>query len=214
MVTTWMGDSGTASSVGIATELLAGRSGDRIPVGGEIFRTCPDRTWGPPSLPYSGYRVFPGGKVRPGCDADPSPHSSAVDKKEYSYTSTPPMGHTARTEPQCLYRGALLDLYPFPGVKSGRGVTQSPHRLLVPWSRKSTAICIPPLRAVRPVQSLSACTTVKFTFFTFARRNHKARYIYVRSLLTCMFALSVVSLHFWEQFITCGVYSPDNTVPG
>jgi len=27
--------------------------------------------------------------------------------KEYSYTSTPPMGRTACTEPQCLYKGAL-----------------------------------------------------------------------------------------------------------
>jgi hypothetical protein len=31
--------------------------------GGEIFCTCPDRSWGPPSLLYSGYRVFPGGKA-------------------------------------------------------------------------------------------------------------------------------------------------------
>jgi len=38
---------------------------------GEIFRTSPDRPWGPPSLLYNGYRVFPGG------DADPSPPSSA-----------------------------------------------------------------------------------------------------------------------------------------
>ena len=53
----------------------------RIPVGGEIFRTCPDRPWGPPSLLYNGYRVFPGGKERPGRDADPSPPSSAVVKK-------------------------------------------------------------------------------------------------------------------------------------
>ena len=29
---------------------------------GEIFRTCPDRPWGPPSFLYNGYRVFPGGK--------------------------------------------------------------------------------------------------------------------------------------------------------
>jgi hypothetical protein len=29
---------------------------------GEIFRTYPDQLWGPPSLLYSGYRVFPGGK--------------------------------------------------------------------------------------------------------------------------------------------------------
>jgi len=52
----------------------------------------------------------------------------------------------------------------FPGVKSGRGVTLTPHLLLVPWSRKSRTIPLLPLRAVRPVQSLSACTTVHFTF--------------------------------------------------
>jgi hypothetical protein len=27
---------------------------------GEIFRTCPDRPWGPTRLLYNGYRVFPG----------------------------------------------------------------------------------------------------------------------------------------------------------
>jgi len=50
-----------------------------------------------------------------------------------------------------------------PGVKSGWGVTLTPHPLLVPWSRKSRAIPLLPLRAVRPVQSLSACTRVHFT---------------------------------------------------
>ena len=44
---------------------------------GEIFRTSPDRPWGPPSLLYNGYRVFPVGKFLPGRDADPSPPSSA-----------------------------------------------------------------------------------------------------------------------------------------
>jgi len=44
---------------------------------------------------------------------------------QYSYTSTPPMGCTVCTEPQCLY---------------------------------SRAIPLLPLLAVRPVQSLSACT--------------------------------------------------------
>jgi hypothetical protein len=29
----------------------------------EIIRTRPDRPWGPPSLLYNGYRVFPGGKA-------------------------------------------------------------------------------------------------------------------------------------------------------
>jgi len=53
----------------------------------------------------------------------------------------------------------------FPGVKSGRGVTLTPHPLLVPWSGKSRAILLLPLWAVRPVQSLSACKS--FHFYTF-----------------------------------------------
>jgi hypothetical protein len=41
----------------------------------------------------------------------------------------------------------------FPGVKSGRGVTLTPHPLLVPWSRKSRAIPLPP-----PPMAHTACT--------------------------------------------------------
>jgi len=41
-------------------------------------------------------------------------------------------------------------------------VTLTPHPLQVPWSRKSRAIPLLPLWAVRPVQSLSACTRVHF----------------------------------------------------
>ena len=55
----------------------------------EIFRTCPDRPWGPPSLLYNGYRVFP-------------------------------------------------------GVKSGRVVTLTPHPLLMPWSWNIRAIPLLP----------------------------------------------------------------------
>ena len=103
------------SSVGIATGY--GLEGPRIESrwGDEIFRTCSDRPWGPPSLLYNWYRVFPGSKERPRRDADPSP-------------------------------------------------------LLVPWSRKSSAISLLLLWAVRPVQSLSVCTRVHFTLpFTFRR---------------------------------------------
>jgi len=49
-------------------------------------------------------------------------------------------------------------------AKSGRGLTLTPHLLLVPWSRKCRAITLLPLWAVRPVQSLSACTRVHLTF--------------------------------------------------
>jgi hypothetical protein len=53
----------------------------------------------------------------------------------------------------------------FPEVKDGRGLTLTPHPLLVPWSRKGRDIPLLPLRAVRSVQSLSACTRVQFAFF-------------------------------------------------
>jgi len=56
--------------------LRAGRFGDRIPVGGEIFRTCPDRPWGPPSLLYNGYRFFPG--VKSGRVVTLTPHPLLV----------------------------------------------------------------------------------------------------------------------------------------
>ena len=61
----------------------------------------------------------------------------------------------------------------FPGVKSDRGVTLTPHPLLVPWSRKSVAIPLLPLWAVRPVQSLRACTTVHFFLFVMEIFLHK-----------------------------------------
>jgi hypothetical protein len=68
------------SSVGIATDY--GLDGPRIESRwGEIFR-LPDRPWGPPSLLYNGYRDFPGGKVRPGRDADHSSPSSAAVMEE------------------------------------------------------------------------------------------------------------------------------------
>jgi hypothetical protein len=52
----------------------------------------------------------------------------------------------------------------FPGVKSGRGVTLTPHPLLVPWLWNGRAIPLLPLWVVLwPVQSLSACTRVHFT---------------------------------------------------
>ena len=61
--------------------LRAGRSGDRIPVGGEIFRTCPDRPWRPSSLQYNGHRVsFPGDK-RSGRGVKHPPPSSAEVKE-------------------------------------------------------------------------------------------------------------------------------------
>ena len=58
------------------------------------FSAHPDRPWGPPSLLYYGYRVFPGGKVRPGHADNHSPPSSAAVMEQYSYTSTHLLDHT------------------------------------------------------------------------------------------------------------------------
>jgi len=59
----------SGSSVGIVTGY--GQDGSGI-----------ESRWGPPSLLYNGYWVFPRGKERPGRDADPSPPSSAMVMKE------------------------------------------------------------------------------------------------------------------------------------
>jgi len=72
----WLCGPGTV--VGIATGYGLDGPGIESRCGGEIFRTCPDRPWGPLSLLYNGYRFFPVDKDRPGRDADPSPPSSAV----------------------------------------------------------------------------------------------------------------------------------------
>jgi len=71
---------GRDSSVGIATRYEMDGPGTESRWG-EFFRTSPDRSWGPPSLLYNGYRVFPGGRVLPGRDADPSPPSAERESR-------------------------------------------------------------------------------------------------------------------------------------
>jgi len=59
------------------------------------------RPWGSPSLLYNGYRVFPGGKGRPGRDADRSPPSSAVGHERVELYLYSPYG------PYGLYRASV-----------------------------------------------------------------------------------------------------------
>ena len=80
---------GKDSSVGTSDSLRAGRPGDRIPVGGEIFRTCPDRSWSPPSLLYNGYPVFPGGTVAGGWRWPPTPSNADVKERVKLYLYSP-----------------------------------------------------------------------------------------------------------------------------
>ena len=71
---------GPGSLVGITTDYGLDGPGSNPGVD-EIFR--PSRpALGPPSLLYNGYRVFLGGKVRPGPAADHSPPSSAAVMEE------------------------------------------------------------------------------------------------------------------------------------
>ena len=110
--------------------LRAGRSGDRIP-GGRDFLHLSVPSVGPIQPPVQQVLGLSRAKERPERDADPSPPSSAVVMKGQSYTSTPPMGRTACTEPQCLYKGALY-LY----IENGR--SQWPRGL----SRRCAAACL------------------------------------------------------------------------
>jgi len=78
-------------SVGLAQLVRGSNSGG----GGENFSYCPDRPWGPPRILYNGYRVFFGGKERPGRDVEPSPTSSAVGHERvelYLYSPYGPYG--------------------------------------------------------------------------------------------------------------------------
>ena len=71
------------SSVVITTIYGLDGAGIESRWGGEIFSSRPDQPWGPPSLLYNGYRVFNGGKERPGRGVDhPPPHLAPRLKKE------------------------------------------------------------------------------------------------------------------------------------
>ena len=57
--------------------------------GSRFFRTHPDRLWGPPSLLYNPYRVFPGGKTaRRGID-HPSLSNAKVKDRLQLYIYSP-----------------------------------------------------------------------------------------------------------------------------
>ena len=98
---------GPGSSVVIATGYGLDGSGDRIPVGA---RFSPSVQTGPGAHPATctmGTCSLLGVKSSRGVTLTPHPILVPLFMKEWSYTSTPPMGRTACTEPQCLHKGAL-----------------------------------------------------------------------------------------------------------
>ena len=62
--------------------LRAWRSGDRIPVGGEIFRARPDRPWG---SPIQWVPIFPGGKAAEAWRWPPTPSNAGVEGRVELY---------------------------------------------------------------------------------------------------------------------------------
>jgi len=87
---------GRDSSVGIATGY--GLDGPRTESRWGARFSAPVQT---SSLLYNRYRVFPGGKERPGRDADPSPPSSAVGHERVELYLYSPYG------PYGLYRASV-----------------------------------------------------------------------------------------------------------
>jgi len=71
-----------------------------------------------------------------------------------------------QTDPGAHPASCKMGTGSFPRVKCGRGVPLTTHPHLMPRSWKSRPILLVPLWAVRPVQSLSACTRVHLTLFT------------------------------------------------
>jgi hypothetical protein len=57
--------------------------------GGEIFHTRPERNWGPRSLLYHGYRVFPGGKPAGSWRWPPNPSSCEEKERVDLYLYSP-----------------------------------------------------------------------------------------------------------------------------
>ena len=80
---------GRDSSVGIATRYGLDGPGIESRWWGEIFRTGPDRPWGPPSLLYIGYRVFTGGKAAGAWHWPPTPLSAEFKERVQLYLYSP-----------------------------------------------------------------------------------------------------------------------------
>jgi hypothetical protein len=128
-----------------SNSLLAGRSGDRIPVGARFSASVPDRSCGPSSILYNGYWISFSRVKRPGRDVNHRATSSAEVKERvelYIYSPSGPswpllgrnlsfLFNTPREQclilSSCVVKGTLL-LYSV--------VTEWCHKMWVLKSRK------------------------------------------------------------------------------
>ena len=98
---------GPGSSVGIATGYWLDGPGIESRWGARYSGPVQIGSGAHPDFCTMGIGSFPVLKNGRGVTLTPNLLSSAAVMKGYSYISTPPMGRTACTEPQCLYKGAL-----------------------------------------------------------------------------------------------------------
>jgi len=119
---------------------------------------------------------------------------------QYSYTSTPAIGRTAYTNPQCLYSRAI-PLLPLSAVQ--------PLQTLSACTVSATPLV--PLWAVRPVQTLSSCTVHLYLYspygpYSLYRVSVPVRYSYTstppmgRTASTepqCLYSTSIPLLPLW-----------------
>ena len=120
--------------------LWAGRSGDRIPVGARFSTPVQTSPGAHPASCTMGTGSFLGVKSGQGVTLTPHPLLVPLVIKEQSYTSTPPVGRTACTEPQCLYKG---DLYLFFYLLNNTSVNkcQETPGLIIKRKQKQLYIC-------------------------------------------------------------------------
>jgi len=96
---------------------------------------------------------------------------------QYSYTSNPPIGRTASTEPQCLY-STYIPLLPYGpyGLYRATVPVQYSYTSTPPMGRMActglqclygTATPLFHLWAVRPLQSISACTVKLYLYYPY-----------------------------------------------
>jgi hypothetical protein len=204
--------SGPGSVVGMATGY--GLDGPGIESRwGEIFRTSPDRPWGLPSLLYNGYRVFPGGKGRPGRDADPSPPSSAVGHERvelYLYSPYGPYGLYSASVPvqgrTYSIKSSAFKMEPqgdFREVKA-----QILNRRFFTQNSRFTALTQTHLFQQDCAQSTPWCRTnsqrsplqfIKLTYIRFIKlldKTSRARFV-VLTVIMMMMMMMLISVHIW-----------------
>jgi len=160
------------------------------------------------------------------CPYGPYGQYRASVSVQYSYTSTPSMCLTACTEPQCLYSTAipLLPYGPYSLYRASVSVqynyTSTPSMCRTactePQCLYSTAIPLLSLWAVRPLESLSACTVQLYLYSLYVpyglyRASVPVQYSYTSTPLWAVqpvqsLSVCTVQLYLYSLYVPYGLY--------